>query len=127
MQLPGPICQADLAKTMQRRMRTQMKATSEVSAALVISVLSLSPAERCHCSIYRRRYQCISTLSRDNEEDGRGKVLMKSNFVFFQASADNKQLQCLTLYHRHIKYNVSPLRRSSFHSGAVLSLYWCAE
>ena len=65
-----------------------MKATSEVSGALVISVLSLSPAERCHCSIYPRRYQCIVTLSRDNDEDGRGKVVMESNFVFFQAPAE---------------------------------------
>ena len=74
-----------------------MKATSEVSGALVMSVLSLSPAERCHCSIYRRRYQCVGTLSRDNDEDGIGKVLMNGNFVFFQASADNKQAQCFTL------------------------------
>ena len=102
-----------------------MKATSEVSDALVISVLSLSPAERCHCSIYPRRYQCIGSLSRDSDKDDRGKVLMKSNFVFFQASADNKQVQCFTLYHRHIKYNVSPLRRSSFHYGAVLFVLLC--
>ena len=61
-----------------------MKATSEVSDALVISVLSLSPAERCHCSIYPRRYQCIGTLSRDSDKDDRGKVLMKSNFVSFK-------------------------------------------
>ena len=95
-----------------------MKATSEVSAALVISVLSLSPAERCHCSIYRRRYQCISTLSRDNEEDGRGKVLMKSNFVFFQASADNKQVQCLTSTYKIQRITSTPL---------ILSLRRCSQ
>ena len=103
--------------TIKRRMRTQMKATSEVSGALVISVLSLSPAERCHCSIYRSRYQCIGTLSRDNDEYGRGKVLMKSNFVFFQASADNRQVQCFTLYHRHIECFHMTSRRP----------YWCPK